>query len=359
MTIPFTNHPSRRTGFLKLLPGLAIWHMPFRFHIANALGPQYSLRCVLFHDVSDHRSPFTDGLGVTRTKSAFEERMRFLARYYTPVSLQEIFNESASFTSSPRPVLVTFDDAYASVALVAAPICQKYGIPALFFVNARFLDNRLLALDNLVCYVANTLGLRAINAVAHSVVNSEITELRSVPQILGEFLPLLSLKERSAFYERLEESAGIQSPALAREAGLYLSSVQLRSLIKSGFEIGNHTYSHVYGRMLTANDFCEEVDRNKAVLEFATGKEVRAFSVPYGHTEDLPNKLVDHLWRSGHKALFLVEGLSNPASIDFRRVYRVSVQSRSNAQFFSELEVMPRVRSIRQFLLRKGSSGVH
>jgi len=328
------------------------------FPYRKLLGPRYSLRCVLFHHISDQHSPFTDGLSVTRTRSAFEERMRFLARHYTPVSLEQILNDSASLTSR-RPVLVTFDDAYASVALMAAPICRKYHIPALFFVNARFLDNRCLALDNLVCFVANTMGLPTINAAARSVVDSQIIELRSISQILGEFLPLLSLKARSAFYHRLEDAVGIQSEALARQAGLYLDSPQLQALTDFGFEIGNHIYSHVYGRKLTGNDLHQEIDYNKAIIESITGREVRAFSVPYGHTADLPDNLMNHLWRSGHKAVFLVEALSNPSLTDLRRVYRVCAQSRSDAEFFSELEVMPRFRWIRHSLPRKGITSIH
>ena len=69
----------------------------------------------------------------------------------------------------PRPVLVTFDDAYASVSEFAAPLCSKFGVPAVFFVNAACLDNRRLALENLVCYVANVFGMNTINAAIRSV----------------------------------------------------------------------------------------------------------------------------------------------------------------------------------------------
>src|SRR3990167_7987027 len=36
-----------------------LWYIPGRFSIARLLGPGYSLRCVLFHDVSDTESAFT------------------------------------------------------------------------------------------------------------------------------------------------------------------------------------------------------------------------------------------------------------------------------------------------------------
>ena len=136
-----------------------LWYVPGSFGIARVLGPRYSLRCVLFHDVSDQESAFTKGLGGTITRKNFEAALKFLTKHYTPVSLQDVL---ASFDGKPlplRPVLVTFDDAYASVCEFAAPLCSKFGVPALFFVNAACLDNKQLALDNLVCYVANVYGL--------------------------------------------------------------------------------------------------------------------------------------------------------------------------------------------------------
>src|ERR1035438_6906169 len=116
-----TDNSGGSMAFLKQLPGRAIWHMPFCFQVANALGSNYSLRCVVFHDISNASSVFTKGLRITLAKRDFEERIRFLARHYQPVGLEEVFSASGSYRSR-RPVLVTFDDVYASVAHEAAPI---------------------------------------------------------------------------------------------------------------------------------------------------------------------------------------------------------------------------------------------
>jgi hypothetical protein len=97
------------------LVGKALWRLPGRFGIARLLGPSFSLRCVIFHDISDTESSLTRGLGVTVTRANFEAALTFLTRHYTPVSLQEVLEGSHGRRLPPRPVLVTFDDAYASV----------------------------------------------------------------------------------------------------------------------------------------------------------------------------------------------------------------------------------------------------
>ena len=173
--------------------------------MARLLGPRYTLRCVLFHEISDTESPFTKGLGVTITRKDFEAALKFIAKHYTPVSLQDVIADSNGQGLPPRPVLVTFDDAYASVREFAAPLCAKFGIPAIFFVNGVCLDNRPLALENLVCYVANQFGLGTINAAIRSVNGTADIEVRSLTEVFSRFLPATSLPGRDAFRSALVE----------------------------------------------------------------------------------------------------------------------------------------------------------
>jgi len=186
-----TNHSSGRRAALNFAGG-TLWYAPCSFGIARFLGPRYSLRCVLFHDVSDTESSFTKGLGGTITCKNFEAALKFLVKHYTPVSLQDVVADFDGRALPPRPVLVTFDDAYASVSEFAAPLCSKFKVPAVFFVNGVCLDNRRLALDNLVCYVANVCGMGTINAAAHVASGTKDIELRSMVEVFSSFLPAIS-----------------------------------------------------------------------------------------------------------------------------------------------------------------------
>jgi peptidoglycan/xylan/chitin deacetylase (PgdA/CDA1 family) len=342
------HHGRGRAGLN--LAGRALWHLPGRFGIASLLGSRFSLRCVLFHDVSDTESSFTRGLDGTVTRKHFEAALRFITRHYTPVSLQDVLADPDGRELPPRPVLVTFDDAYASVSEFAAPLCSKFGVPAVFFVNGLCLDNRQLALDNLVCYVANVSGLATINAAAHVAGGTNDLELRSMTEVFARFLPAISLSAREVFRRALLHLARIDEGDLANEAGLYLSSRQLRDLATFNFEIGNHTYTHANCRALMAGDLAGEIDRNKAVLEAASGSKVRSFSVPYGSSADLTSDLLAHLQRSGYEAAFLAEGRANVSTPDRFRLNRVSIGAGSDSALFSEIEILPRLRAIRNQL---------
>jgi peptidoglycan/xylan/chitin deacetylase (PgdA/CDA1 family) len=328
------------------LPGQVLWNMPARFTLVKLLGRRYSVRCVLFHHISDRACPFTEGLGIRMARQDFEARIRFLSRYYSPIDLGTFLTTADGGELPPRPVLVTFDDAYASVAVEAAPICKKYNVPALIFVSASFLGNQQLSIDNLVCYVAEVFGLPAICKIARQMNGESQPELRSLGDVFSEFIPSLTIDRREAFIRELSVISGARMQDLAEEAALYLSAEQLRQLACSGFEIGNHTFSHVHGRCLSAPDFCREIDQNKSVLETLSGRNVRAFSVPYGFAADLTPDLESHLRESGHEAAFLVESRPNTEATDFYHLNRVSIHSTSDAASFAEIEVLPRLRGI-------------
>jgi hypothetical protein len=72
--------------------------------------------------------------------------------------------------------------------------------------------------------------------------------------------------------------------------------------------------------------------------------------VPYGSSSDLTPNLVTHLQSSGYQAAFLVESLANTSCTNRFRLDRVSVKARGDSGLFSEIEVMPRLRVIRNWL---------
>lgn len=339
--------------------GHVLWWTPGRFRIAGALGRSYGLRCVVFHNIAESQTPFTRGIGVTVSPKQFETALRFLTAYYNPISLQDVLTDCEGRGLPNRAVLVSFDDAYASVYEIGVPLCRKYRIPAAFFVNASVLDNRRLLPDNLICYVTSTTGFLTVSAAARTLSGRETTTFRSLAQVFGEFLPSLSLAERESFLSELRRIARINETRIAEEARLYLTRQQLRELHATNCEIGNHTYTHTHCRRLMQADLITEVGMNKAELEDITGRPVRAFSQPYGSSEDITPELRRHLSDSGHEAAFLSESVANPRGADPYCLDRVSTLTTSYEDLFLNLEINPRLRATRNRWTRTRADGRH
>lgn len=324
-----------------------LWCIPGRFGVARVLGKSYGLRCVVFHNITDAQTPFTSGIRVTVTPRQFERALQFLAAHYIPVSLQDVLSERDGHGLPERAVLVTFDDAYASVCEIAVPLCRKYRIPSVFFINASVLDNRRLLPDNLICYVNSTRGITAVNAAARTIPGHEATELHTLAEVFGQLLPSLSKAARDVFLDELRRIAQIDEPRMAADAGLYLTGRQLRELHAANCEIGNHTHTHTHCRHLSQAELVTEIGMNKAELEDRSGRPVRVFSQPYGSSQDLTPELLDHLRGSGHDAAFLSESVANPQAADPYRLDRVSILATNDADLFLNLEINPRLRHMR------------
>ena len=162
----------------------------------------------------------------------------------------------------------------------------------------------------------------------------------------------LSLSEREAFLKALTAIARIDARRLAEEAKLYLTSEQLAGLAKFDFEVGNHTYTHVHCRHLQEDDLSREVAGNRTELELLSGRPVRSFSVPYGSSADFTPGLGRHLREAGYEAVFFSESVANGRQRDPFHLDRVSTRTADDATFFFEMEVMPRLRAIRNQFLR-------
>ena len=340
---------SSKRSLVRGFATFAIGKFPAHFGLAKVLGPSYSLRCVVFHDISESESSFTKGMGVTISPSNFESALRFIAAHYHPVSLGDVLDHRRL---PERPVLLTFDDGYASVLDRAVPVCKRLGIPATLFLNSAFLDNKCLSPDNLVCYVANIRGMGTINNAARIVLGKDAPELRAMMDVFRRLFTTISLTQRAEFLEALRHLAEVNDAQLAAAERLYLTSGQVRALSHEGFEIGNHTTCHVHCRNLRSRDRHEQIDRNKMDLEKLSGRAVRSFSVPYGSSIDLSNELTTYLRSSGHQGVFLSEGVSNTL-LSGVVLDRVGVRGSGDETTFVDLEVLPRLRFIRNRLRRR------
>ena len=197
------------------------------------------------------------------------------------------------------------------------------------------------------------MGIKTINAAIRTVDSTGRLQVRDLAEVYSRFLPSVSLSDRNLFREALVHLARIKESDLAGEESLYLTSRQLHGLTAVDCEIGNHTYSHVNCRCLTQEELVREIDANRAVLETISGSKVRSFSVPYGSSMDLTPTVMSHLQRNGYEASFLSMSVPNPLNGNRLSLSRVSIKGGSDPTIFSQIEILPRLRGIRDSRKRR------
>jgi peptidoglycan/xylan/chitin deacetylase (PgdA/CDA1 family) len=91
---------------------------------------------VLFHRVDDE---LRDN-AISCSSQAFEAYCRFLGRYFDVVPLAELLGRLKESKPIGGAVAITFDDGYKDNREVAAPILERHGLSACFFIATDFID---------------------------------------------------------------------------------------------------------------------------------------------------------------------------------------------------------------------------
>jgi peptidoglycan/xylan/chitin deacetylase (PgdA/CDA1 family) len=196
-----------------------------------------------YHIISDDKVVHVWNLYPYKGTREFTEDLEYLLGHYAPIGLQDVLETVESNGGfSRRSFHLTFDDGFRELYDVVAPILLRKGVPATFFINSAFTDNKTLCYQHkasiLVGYVENGISAGAL---------CSLKGLLSQRGILCADIPSAI---KSVPYERREEL-----DELARCMGVdfddylgtfrpYLDSSQIRSLIGKGFSIGSHSIDH-------------------------------------------------------------------------------------------------------------------
>ena len=112
-----------------------------------------------------------------------------------------------------------------------------------------------------------------------------------------------------------------------------LSSAQVRALVKRGWEIASHTYTHPDLTKLSAADLQHEVADSRAELQRRFGVDVAFFCYPFGRTS---SEVEDAVALAGYSGATTVSaGVAAPSS-DPLELPRVTVRPRDTATALSK-----------------------
>ena len=297
------------------------------------------LRVVLYHHLSDSYDSLVDQLGVTTPPAVFEAHVERLARDYDIVSLDQVLAQQLP----DRALLITFDDGYRSVLEVAGPALKRLGLPSALFISGAFLDRASLPLDNLLSLLASSVELEELETL----VSGRPARGRSFGAIVAA-LAHLRYDRRMTIGDELAERYSVDRSEIRATSGLFLDDDDLALVRDFNIQLGNHTRSHVHCRAIVDEEAAnDELIEHQRRLEELSGTDIRAFSYPYGSREDATPFVERVLAQSGHQVTFLVESRPNVPGRVGSPLHRVSFGNTSVSRLSVELELLPRLRALR------------
>lgn len=253
----------------SLVP-LDVWH---RLLDAQLVLPYY-------HMVSDSDVEHVSGLYSYRNVRQFKADLEFFLRSYCPVGLDDVVACLDGRGRLPkRCFLLTFDDGFRENHDIVAPILNAQGVPAVFFLISSTIDNREL------CYPQKkSLLVRAASTFENSPAKLAAAEILTRAGANG---PHLASAIRATTYRQrhvLDELApvlGCDFAAYIASTQPYLTSVQIRDLLRRGHSIGAHSVDHP---LYTELDLDEQLMQTREGVRWLSERfscEHRAFAFPY------------------------------------------------------------------------------
>jgi peptidoglycan/xylan/chitin deacetylase (PgdA/CDA1 family) len=301
-----------------------------------------------------------DPNGLAVSPGRFRLQMEALVERAAPVTLQRLAQGETRGADEGPAVAVTFDDGYRDNLTVAAPILERLGVPATFFVPSGAVGRTTgYWWDELqtIVFERGALPERLDIRLGGQWVSTEVGDDGGLHDRGGRHrdwrvwrLDPRTPRQRlyTALWQALlplgdaEQSEGLH--ALAEWAGAELSvgradavfrPADLRTLSGASADaIGGHTVSHSWLPALPIEAQRSEIEGCRASLQALGAGEVRSFSYPYGAFTD---ETVAAVRECGFAAaVTTAPGVVTPRT-DPLRMPRLAVEDWTVKRFLAEL----------------------
>lgn len=220
-----------------------------------------------YHVVSNEKLPHILNYPY-RNVQEFENELDFFLKHFEPVSLEELVSGECRYKNAFH---LSFDDGLRECLDVVAPLLLKKGIPATFFINTAFADNKELFHKYKASLILSELRQKPDSGVENFLKNAKLPAEKLLTatilqtDILDHAAKLIEL-DFKAFLEK-------QKP--------YLTSGQIKKLSENGFTIGAHSHNHPEFYTITEEEQMQEVKVSMAFLQKITPQPLKTFAFPY------------------------------------------------------------------------------
>ncbi|MBI9032190.1 polysaccharide deacetylase family protein [bacterium] len=196
---------------------------------------------IYYHLVSNKKNPLVENLYKHKDIDSFKKDLHALVKKYRILDL-------ADLKANRKGLVLSFDDGFAECYQVIFPILKELSIPAFFFVNNDFIDNKSMFYRAKLSLIVSKLGY--LNPLIHQqlayILECKITEI-------SERL-LAILDGNNAKIDSLLTLANIDIDNFLNYRKPYLTSEQIFEMSKAGYYFGGHTHDHLKLTGMTAQE---------------------------------------------------------------------------------------------------------
>jgi peptidoglycan/xylan/chitin deacetylase (PgdA/CDA1 family) len=251
------------------------------------LVPPSTVAILTYHHIADDdpASPYDPSVA-DASPAQFRRQMEMLARFGTPIGIDELVRAFDGAPLPRNPVMVTFDDGYRSCHDVALPILRAVGVRATFFVATSFVERRRLYWWERIAVALRGARRRSTTLAVPRRIEIDVGDPRAA-SVLTDLIKNTQSLDVDRFIDALCVALDVEwSPSIeARHADdVVMSWDHVRTLARAGMDVESHSRSHRVLQTLDDGELRDELAGSRADLEAQLGRPVRAIAYPVGRT---------------------------------------------------------------------------
>jgi peptidoglycan/xylan/chitin deacetylase (PgdA/CDA1 family) len=244
---------------------------------------KHTLRILTYHRITDDLRLRGHQSLTSASPFQFEKQLKFLQKKFYITSFAEIKSLISKKLKLPKNCLIiTFDDGYKDNYTNAYSILQKHNIPATFFITTGFINKRYAPWWDEISEIISKTKIPVIKTTAGKNISLMTKEDKdnAIQQIIKDIKTTSQeeIFDKIAYYTKVLRGGPL-------EVSEFMSWGELREMSNRGMEICPHTVSHCNLNKVPLLTARREIHNSKIAIEKETGREIVAFSYPFGSSD--------------------------------------------------------------------------
>ena len=267
-----------------------------------------------YHHISDHSPSYPYDPNVAdATPAQFRRQMEMVARYGSPIGVDDLIRAIGGARLPKNPVMVTFDDGYLSCHDVALPILRAVGVRATFFIATSFVTERRLYWWERIALLAGASHRTEFELAYPRRLSFELAD-RQLHDKLTDIVKDTTDLDLERFLSELAVALGVEwTPEIETQHAnrLIMTWDQVRALARAGMDVESHGRRHRVLQTLDVAGLDDELSGSRRELEAQLGRPVRAVAYPVGRRINGDRRIRDALAAAGY-----LLGMSNKTGVN-------------------------------------------
>ncbi|WP_353427847.1 polysaccharide deacetylase family protein [Polynucleobacter sp. MWH-UH19D] len=261
----------------------------------------------------------------------FDEYMGKLAHQGSPISMNMVLDHlDKKKPFSPGSFAITFDDGFENNISVAAPILEKYNIPAMIYLTTDFIqNNRMSWIDRIEYAVQKTKKSKITlqvndNTYPLNHVDEKINFLR----VVRELVKKTPTCNPNLFAHQVCSDLGFPSNISSDDPlDLKLSWDQIQKIHKDNglLSFGGHSHTHPILSFLSSDDLSYELDRSISLMKHMADIDSTHYSYPEGLAHCYSDEVIRELKQRGVRCCPTAIQGNNSLDMDPFKLFRIMV----------------------------------